>query len=140
MLRASVWGPYYWFVLMSIAVSYPVKPNKITKKKYYEFIQNLPLFIPNDTIGSKFEKLLDKYPVTPYLDSREMFTRWVHFIHNRINVILGKKQITLGAAMEKYYELYKEEKEVEDHFTKWKKIYIFGLSLLFLLVLCYLLY
>ena len=69
-----------------------------------------------------------------------MFTRWVHFIHNRINVILGKKQITLGAAMEKYYELYKEEKEVEDHFTKWKKIYIFGLSLLFLLVLCYLLY
>lgn len=140
MLRASVWGPYYWFVLMSIAVTYPIKPNKITKKKYYEFIQNLPLFIPNDTIGSKFEKLLDKYPVTPYLDSREMFTRWVHFIHNRINVILGKKEITLGAAMEKYYEFYKEEKEVEDHFTKWKKIYIFGLSLLFLLVLCYLLY
>ena len=65
-LNAKVWGPHYWFVLMTIAVSYPVKPNEITKK-YYEFIQNLLLFIPSEKIGSKFAKLLDKYPVTPYL-------------------------------------------------------------------------
>ena len=109
MLKSKIWGPYYWFVLMTIAVSYPITPNNITKKKYYEFIHNLPLFIPDENIGNNFAKLLDKYPVTPYLDSREMFTRWIHFIHNRINIKLGKKQISLGKAMEDYYEHYKEE-------------------------------
>ena len=91
-LKSKIWGPYYWFVLTTIAISYPIKPNNITKKKYYEFIQNLPLFLPNKNISDKFAEILDKYPVTPYLDSRETFTRWIHFIHNRINTILGKKQ------------------------------------------------
>uniref|UniRef100_A0A6C0LJY0 thiol oxidase n=1 Tax=viral metagenome TaxID=1070528 RepID=A0A6C0LJY0_9ZZZZ len=140
MLKARVWGPSYWFVLMTIAVSYPIKPNTITKKKYYEFIHNLPLFIPDEHIGNKFSKLLDKYPITPYLDSREMFTRWVHFIHNRINVILGKPEVTLGEAMSNYHEKYKEEIEVVNHFTKWKKVYLYAVTLLFLIMLCYILY
>lgn len=140
MLKSKIWGPYYWFVLMTIAVSYPITPNNITKKKYYEFIHNLPLFIPDENIGNNFAKLLDKYPVTPYLDSREMFTRWIHFIHNRINIKLGKKQISLGKAMEDYYEHYKEEKEVVHHFTKWKKIYVYSIFIIFLLLLAYLLY
>lgn len=140
MLNAKVWGPHYWFVLMTIAVSYPIKPNEITKKKYYEFIVNLPLFIPNEKIGNKFAKLLDKYPVTPYLDSREMFTRWVHFIHNRINIILGKKNVSLGDAMKEYHDQYKEDKEVKDHVHKWKRIYVYALTVIFLLGLCYFMY
>ena len=140
MLKAKIWGPYYWFVLMTIAVSYPPKPNNITKKKYYEFIHNFPLFIPDENISEKFAKLLDKYPVTPYLDSREMFTRWVHFIHNRINVILGKKQISLGNALKKYHDHFKENEEVVVHLFKWKKIYTYGITILFLIFLCYFLY
>ena len=128
MLEAKIWGPHYWFMLMTLAVSYPTTPNSITKKKYYEFIHNLLLFIPNRKIGDKFSKLLDKYPVTPYLDSREMFIRWIHFIHNRINVILGKKKVSLGTAMSIYYDSYKEEKEVESHFVKWKKIYVYAIK------------
>lgn len=140
MLNAKVWGPHYWFVLMTIAVSYPIKPNEITKKKYYEFIVNLPLFIPNEKIGNKFAKLLDKYPVTPYLDSREMFTRWIHFIHNRINIILGKKNVSLGDAMKEYHDQYKEDKEVKDHVHKWKRIYVYALTVILLLSLCYFMY
>ena len=140
MLNAKVWGPHYWFVLMTIAVSYPVKPNEITKKKYYEFIQNLPLFIPSEKIGNKFAKLLDKYPVTPYLDSREMFTRWIHFIHNRINIVLGKKKVSLGDAMKEYHDEYKEEKEVKQHVHKWKRIYVYAITVFLLLGLCYFMY
>lgn len=43
-LNPEVWGPQYWFVLYSIAVSYPMNVNTVTKRKYYDFIQNLPLF------------------------------------------------------------------------------------------------
>ena len=115
-LYPTVWGPHYWFVLFSIAVSYPTNPNDVIKKKYYDFFHNLPLFIPHIEIGDDFSKILDKYPVTPYLDSRDSLMKWVHFIHNRINLKLGKNEIKLSEAVQEYYKHYlprdiKKEKE-----------------------------
>ena len=84
-LDPKIWGPHYWFFLHTLAMTYPHHPNTVTKKKYYEFIQNLPLFIPVEEISKEFEKLIDIYPITPYLDNRHSFTCWMHFIHNKIN-------------------------------------------------------
>ena len=81
----SVWGPHYWFFIHTVAESYPLHPNEITRRKYYDFIQNIPLFIPVPEMGNKFSQMLDKYPVTPYLDNRESFVRWTHFIHNKLS-------------------------------------------------------
>ena len=89
-LDPTVWGPHFWFFLHTLAISYPHHPNAVTKKKYYELIQNLPLFIPVESIGSDFIKILDEYPVTAYLDNRESLTKWMHFIHNKINEKLEK--------------------------------------------------
>ena len=88
-LDPKIWGPFYWFVLHTIALTYPAHPNEVIKKKYYDFIQNLPLFIPIPEMGDNFGAMLDKYPISPYLDSRESFIRWVHFIHNKFNVIIA---------------------------------------------------
>ena len=90
-LDPKVWGPHYWFFLHTVAMTYPHHPNTVTKKKYYEFIQNLPLFLPVQEISSEFSKLIDKYPITPYLDNRDSFIRWTHFIHNKINQKLEEK-------------------------------------------------
>ena len=57
--------------LYTMALSYPLNPNDVSKKKYYDFIHNLPLFMPVSDIGNTFSQFLDHYPVTPYLDSRE---------------------------------------------------------------------
>ena len=103
-ISSSKWGPQYWFVLHCTAYNYPENPNVITKRKYYDFIQNIPLFLPDEDMGDKFSVLLDKYPVSPYLDNRESFIRWVHFIHNKVNVILGKEEISLYASLDKYHE------------------------------------
>ena len=84
-LDPKVWGPHYWFFLHTLAMTYPHHPNSVTKKKYYEFIQNLPLFLPVEEISGEFSKLIDKYPITPYLDNRDSFVRWMYFIHNKIN-------------------------------------------------------
>ena len=133
-LNPIIWCPHYWFVIYTIALSYPNNSNDSTKKKYYDFITNLPLFLPISDIGNVFSKFLDAYPVTPYLDSRESFIKWVHFIHNKINVYLGKPEITYYDAMNKYYEHYKikELKKYEESRNKQK--YIFG-SLVVLLIL-----
>lgn len=134
-LNPEVWGPHYWFVLYSIAISYPKNPNRITKRKYYDFIQNLPLFLPVEEMGKIFSDFLDKYPVTPYLDSRESFIKWIHFIHNKLNVYLGKPEITYRNAMEKYYKHYipKTIKKQED--KKNREKYIFFVVVIVLIIL-----
>jgi hypothetical protein len=106
-LDPKVFGPHYWFFLHTIALNYPIYPNAVTKKKYYDFIQSLPLFIPIEKHATDFSKLLDEYPLTPYLDSRESFVRWMHFIHNKINEKLEKPKISLSEFYVQYYEAYK---------------------------------
>ena len=119
----EVWGSHYWFFLHTVAHSYPLTPNAITKRKYYDLIQNLPLFIPQAEIGNKFSELLNKYPVTPYLDSRESFVRWMHFIHNKINLIIGKEEISLMEANDRYEAAYKP-KSIERLGIKKQYLYI----------------
>ena len=105
-LDPKVWGPHFWFVIHTITLTYPEHPNNITKRKYYDFIMNLPLFLPNEKVGNTFASLLDKYPVTPYLDKRETFIKWAWFIHNKVNFLLGKEQIGLYESIDSYYENY----------------------------------
>ncbi len=83
-LNPKIWGPHYWFVLHTIALTYPLKPNETMRKKYYDLMINFHLFLPDTKIGTKFAELLNVYPVTPYLDSRQSFIKWMHFIHNKI--------------------------------------------------------
>jgi hypothetical protein len=103
---SRVWGPHYWFFLHTVAMSYPDHANAVTRRKYYDLIQNMPLFIPNAEMGNKFSHLLDKYPVTPYLGKRESFIRWTVFIHNKMNIILGKPEMDLEEAVRAYEDLY----------------------------------
>ena len=62
---------------------------------YHRLIHHFHQFIPNPTIATTYEKVLQKNPVSPYLDSREDFITWVHHIHNVINIRLDKPTITL---------------------------------------------
>jgi hypothetical protein len=106
-------------------MSYPIHPNAVTKKKYYDFVQNIPLFIPVESMAGEFSKLLDQYPVQPYLDNKESFIRWMWFIHNKINKKLEKPQISLNDFYVKYYEEYKpiNEKMSEYYKIRGKLIY-----------------
>lgn len=135
-LQPSVWGPHYWFTLHTIALCYPLYPNDVTKKKYYDFIQNFPLFIPIEDIGNTFSQLLDKYPVTPYLDSRESFMKWVHFIHNKINVALDQPELTMEEAMSKYYDNYKPVvvKSTQEYNRREKIAFIAGTGLILIAI------
>ena len=133
-LDPQIWGPHYWFFWHTIALSYPTKANDITKKIYYTFIHNLPLFLPIDEIGNSFSKLLDKYPVKPYLDSRKSFIKWMHFIHNKINISLNKPEISLDEAMKKYYDNYRPKQNKNKDEKKRREKLLF-LGVLFLLII-----
>ena len=133
-----VWGPHFWFFLHTIAHSYPTTPNEVTKRKYYDTIQNMPLFIPVSDIGDRFSNLLDKYPVSPYLGSRESFVRWVHFIHNKINVVLGKDEMSILESIDAYFAQYKPRPFVLSDKLGIPKYYLYGILILICCVLIYL--
>jgi hypothetical protein len=139
-LDPTVWGPHMWFFLNTIAITYPLRPNAVTKKKYYDFIQNLPMFIPIEHMSGEFSKLLDEYPVQPYLDKRETLIRWVWFIHNKINQKLEKPQITLKQFYVNYYEEYKPKNVKLMEYYKLKSRFFYLLIILGFAGLIYYLY
>lgn len=124
-LEQSVWLPKYWFVMTTIATQYPLKPNEVTRKKYYELIQNLPLFMPKSEASDILLKHLDQYPVTPYLEDRDGFMKWVHFIQNKVNSSLGLSEKTTAEAMQEYYNEYKPRSIVMKNVIKQREKYIF---------------
>ena len=132
----EVWGTHYWFFLMTIALTYPDHATAISRRKYYDLIQNMPVFIPNTEISKNFLELLNQYPVTPYLDNRDSFVRWVVFIHNKVNEQLGKRVITMDEAMDQYFRqmvpptIYK----IENRTTRKYLVYIF--MTMILLAIC----
>jgi len=136
----DVWGPHYWFFLHTIAMSYPEYPNATTKRKYYDLIQNFPMFIPDKDIGDKFSKTLDKYPVRPYLDNRDSFVRWVCFIHNKYNEWLKKPEISLAESYHRYLTHYTPKPVVISERIGIHKRYILAIFVILACIVIYNLY
>ena len=139
-LDPKVWGPHMWFFINTIAMTYPNRPNAITKKKYYDFMQNLPMFIPIEQMSGEFSKLLDEYPIQPYLDTKESFIRWIWFIHNKINEKLEKPQITLNDFYKQYYEEYKPKNVKLAEYYKMRSKIIYAVIILALIFVIFYLY
>lgn len=123
-LNPEIWGPHFWFFLQTVSLLYPLKPNDVIKKKYYNFVQNLPLFIPNPQLKKKFCDLLDTSPVTPYLDSQGSFTKWVHYINNQMNIHLDIEPVNYEKYLENYYQHYKIKEKKSDNKDTYKIIVI----------------
>ena len=138
-LNSEIWFKHLEFVLQTIAVFYPMNPNTVSKKKYYDFIQNLPVLFPEYPMGSNFVDLLDSYPVTPYLDSRMSMMKWVHFITNRIRHQQKKPLIEFYDYLDEYYENYKPveviEKNKNQTIEKYVRFSLYGLMAIFIVYL-----
>jgi hypothetical protein len=133
----KIWGPHFWFFLHTISLTYPNYPNAVTKKKYYDLIQNLHIFLPVEKISNEFSQLLEQYPITPYLDNRESFVRWTWFIHNKINEKLEKPKITIEEFYKQYYENYKPKDVKYNEFYKFRAKIIYITIILLIIGLIY---
>ena len=80
--------------------------------------------------------------MTPYLDYRESFIKWVVFIHNRMNVKLGKREITEEEAIDQYMRAYVDESQIKLKMknNEWRKYAVFLFVLCILLGVVYYLY
>jgi len=91
-------------------------------------------------MGAEFSKLLDKFPVTPYLSSRESFMKWVHFIIDKLNARMGWEQYDFYDSLEKYYEAYKPKELIDkEKFKRRKQYIIIGIVAFLVLSIVYML-
>ena len=139
-MSAATWGPHYWFFMMSVAISYPDFPNDTTRRKYYDFFMNLPIFIPDPEMGNQFSRMLEKYPISPYLGSKDSLIRWVVFIHNKYNDMLGKHEISLDAAMAAYYDNFIPKPVYLHHQLRMRRYWIHVTFIMLCFCLIYWLY
>lgn len=123
--RPEIWGPHYWFFLHSVARTYPDPPNEVIKRKYFDFIMNIPFFIPDTEIAMHFSDMLDKFPITPYLSSRESFIKWMYFMHNKMNHYLEKYEPTFEEAMKAYDDQFRAPEIVAVEKWRFTKHHIF---------------
>ena len=79
--------------------------------------------------------MLDKYPVTPYLSSRESFMKWVHFIMNKIKIKMEWEQDDFFDSLEKYYDNYKPKELINKQKYKKRKQYIMIGTIIFMILL-----
>ena len=75
-------------------------------------------------MGTYFIKLLDEFPVTPYLSSRMSFMKWVHFMNNKLNKAIEEPEINFYESLEKYYDEYKPKELKEQQIYKERKKYV----------------
>ena len=132
-LYTKVWLPHYYFFLYSVAHCYPTHPNEVTKRKYYDFIQNLPLLIPHSEYQKKMVSILYSFPVTPYLSNKDSFTFWVHFINNKLESEQGNKEKTYMEHLDDYYNEYLPKEYILSKKLGIQKKYI----IFFILTLCF---
>jgi len=80
--------------------------------------------------------MLEKYPITPYLDTQKDFIQWMHFIHNQINIRLNKPTITLEEHYHQFHEAYDTQSRLPRFFKEKYKVIITLCILLFIGYIC----
>ena len=89
-------------------------------------------------MGAFMRNILDEFPVSPYLNSKTSFMKWIHFVFNKINKKLELNTETFYESLEEYYKHYKPKEILNKEQIKNKKKYLYGASfILFLTIAIY---
>jgi len=100
----KIWGNHAWLFLHTITLNYPDIPTKFDKEHYKNFFENLSHVIPCDVCRDHYKQNIRKHPIQ--LESKESLTKWLHKIHNLVNVKNGIDEFSYDGFIKKYSDLY----------------------------------
>lgn len=124
----NIWGSHAWLFLHTITLNYPEDPTKFDKENYKNFFENLSHVIPCDVCMGHYKQNIRKHPIQ--LDSKESLAKWLHKIHNLVNVKNNKDEFEYEEFIKKYSNLYSGD-------TNMKKILMMILIIIIGFILFY---
>jgi hypothetical protein len=101
-LPPEVWGPVFWGTLHIVALAFPDEPSYAEKRAAKEFYKSMAFLLPCPVCRNHFAEILEGAPVENWLDNRKSLIDWTVAAHNRVNVKLGKPEITVEEFYQKY--------------------------------------
>ena len=102
-----VWGQRLWYFIHISAYMYPDKPSFDTRKKYYELYSTLiPKIIPCNYCREHYINNLDLNNLKESLNNKKRTIQWTIDMHNKVNLMKGKKLYTFNECTKIYNQIY----------------------------------
>lgn len=97
---------YFNKTICLFVLSYPIQPNDVIKKKMYDFIMNLPIFISDNNISKYIEEYIDNNPINPYLDNRKSLMKWCYMFLEELRKYIFQIKKEDYEYNQNYYDLW----------------------------------
>lgn len=128
----KIWGSHLWKFMHFVTLSYPEKPTDDEKSRLYNFFHTIQTILPCEKCRYNFKSHLDKYPLTDeILDDNVKVIKWLFNIHNKVNILTGKRAITY----DEFIKIYSVKSSI--NFKK-NPLFIVFLIIILIFVLIYL--
>lgn len=99
-MKPEIWGPATWTLLHCITLEYPENPKIEDKENVKNFIKYFGKVIPCEKCKINFKSHIEEIPLNDnVLSSRKNLIKWMIDIHNSVNKINGKKELTYHDAL-----------------------------------------
>lgn len=122
-MKPEIWGPYAWIFLHSITLEYPDNPTIEDKKNMNNFIQSLKDILPCLKCRVNFRDHLQNNPLDDNaLSSKKNLIKWLIDIHNSVNKLNGKEELSYEKSLEKIFNSFEK--------NKWKQTIIIYVALI----------
>ncbi len=94
-LGKNIWGPKAWHLLHSFSLHINNELTKDNKHEYYLFYKTFIYMIPCKICRLHYKDMFEfQEPLIEKDITKKTLPKWVWKIHNRVNIRLGKKEIT----------------------------------------------
>ena len=114
-MLTSVWGPSLWHFLHVMSFNYPVKPSKIQKKQYKEFVYNLQYILPCKYCRINLSNNFKKFPLkNEIFENRDSFSRYIYNLHEVVNKLLNKNSNLSYCQVRDRYENFRSRCTIQN--------------------------
>lgn len=136
-MRPDIWGPTTWTLLHSITLEYPENPTDDDKDNIKNFINCFGKVLPCEKCRINFKSHIEEIPLNDtVLNSRKNFIKWMIDIHNSVNKLNGKKELTYHDALKTILISYNNNNNTTDN----KNIIIIALTIIIVILIAVLFY
>ena len=92
-ITPDIWGPHGWKFMHYVALAYPTKPTLEQKNEYKTFFESIQNILPCGLCSHNYKKHLKELPIDDsVLESNITLLKWTIDMHNKVNVLNGKRE------------------------------------------------